>query len=559
MAAGNMKQLFWCPERRSYVNLQGQVEMIADSARLVGDGALFPIEEAAVPEGVVRVESQGETQSYRYDPYSSTSTRDLERSGSNQDNASHGVNTYGSNSDAGLSDCTSNVIDAHGASHGHPQPTPPVQPLGCDAQQQYNNASPSHSMVNHYSGTPSHSSHGSTPTATTATTPNTSPQSRTMQQGEWQPQQAPVEQVEEPHYDATTAPPPLLPSESKTFAMAMQQQGGNSPQSVCSNGMHTPPQSVDTSPHHMQMQPHQAFLPPPAPQQQQQQPYAYFPHEPQQMPMDMMPHDQHCAPVQHQTMVMACAQPVQCQAAQAPMPNHCMPPQAPPSRVALVNAEQAPQVQQQQQYYQPMECQPMECQPMECQPMDCVPQNFQRDVKVLVEFKHGRRAVCICDGDVVDLDSLPATMYNLVEGDRGHDICRVICLSSPRLHSEKVKNTTPPRVLRPASAEEVEYWETVLEDEEQGAKALVNKLIAQAKLPLTVTHASYQIDRKKLTFYYESPEHQPDFRCLLSECYAFWKCRIWFTNLPRRHYRNQHRDSHSSSNSNNSSKNYHRA
>jgi len=509
-AAHPMTQLFWCAERQAYVNLYGEVEQFPDHGPLAEDGHLYAVEEQYANQNVGQNNGvvhqfcgQSNAQSFRYDPY-----QELERSTSSGDNTSH-VGVATSNSDGGLSDCGASMMDTSAPSlppQGHAQQQPPVsvQPLGYNAAR-----------------TPSFSSHGSclpTPTATHASTsPSTSPsQADCLQfapQNEWAPQQ----QEQGPlHYDASTAPPPLLPSRLQTFEMFMHHQPGTSPSH--SEHTSTPPQSLATSPHRVPL--HQV--------------HQHFSHE-----------------QQYQPMVMASAQQVECQAPQVPLPqhaNHCdMPPQGPPSRFASEIADQAPIVYQQQSMQQHMQepmCEPMMQQaPQEpmCEPMmQQAPQEpLRRDVKVLVEFKHGRRAVCICDSDVVDLDQLPCPDFNLVEGDRGHDICRVICLSSPRVQSDKAKSTPPPRVMRPATPEEVSYWQEQLGEEEQSARALVNKLIAQAKLPLTVTHASYQIDRKKLTFYYESSEHQPDFRCLLSECYAFWKCRIWFTNLPRRHSNNK--------------------
>ena len=152
---------------------------------------------------------------------------------------------------------------------------------------------------------------------------------------------------------------------------------------------------------------------------------------------------------------------------------------------------------------------------------------------VLVEYKHGRKGVCtLPSGTVRRRYESDPNKYIVVEGDRGVDICRII--STTVRKSADAPGLKHPLVLREATDDEVAHWQGPLTALEAEACTVVNTLVRNASLPLVVTHAAYQLDKKKLTFIYESEQHQPDFRCLLAECYAHWKCRIWFTCLPKK-------------------------
>eukprot|EP01060_Flectonema_neradi_P037478 TRINITY_DN7555_c0_g1_i1.p1 TRINITY_DN7555_c0_g1~~TRINITY_DN7555_c0_g1_i1.p1 ORF type:complete len:345 (+),score=72.58 TRINITY_DN7555_c0_g1_i1:76-1110(+) len=152
---------------------------------------------------------------------------------------------------------------------------------------------------------------------------------------------------------------------------------------------------------------------------------------------------------------------------------------------------------------------------------------------VIAEFKHGRRSRF---NYTLPVGSSPkvGTFY-VVEGDRGPDLGKVI--SAQELDDDAdygdIERCCSGSVTREATPAEVSYWQHDLEEDEQSAVELVNEIVSRAKLPLKVRYASYQLDKKKLTFYYNSPYLQPDFRSVLAECYSFWKCRIWFTSLAR--------------------------
>ena len=152
---------------------------------------------------------------------------------------------------------------------------------------------------------------------------------------------------------------------------------------------------------------------------------------------------------------------------------------------------------------------------------------------VVAEFKHGRRGRYNMN---MPAGSSPiVNTFYIVEGDRGPDLGKII--SAQELDSEAdygdIERCCSGDVTRAATDAEVSYWQHDLEEDEQSAVELVNEIVSRAKLPLKVRYASYQLDKKKLTFYYTSPYLQPDFRSVLAECYSFWKCRIWFTSLAR--------------------------
>jgi hypothetical protein len=106
------------------------------------------------------------------------------------------------------------------------------------------------------------------------------------------------------------------------------------------------------------------------------------------------------------------------------------------------------------------------------------------------------------------------------EGDRGDDLGKVMAIETTKV------NSSLPLVIRPATADEVTKWSTALVDEAEASVAVCNHTVQQMGLPLTVVHASFQFDRKKLTFFYDSDE-RVDFRRLLTEMYNKFRCRIW--------------------------------
>eukprot|EP00659_Diplonema_papillatum_P021664 gene21664-33345_t len=155
---------------------------------------------------------------------------------------------------------------------------------------------------------------------------------------------------------------------------------------------------------------------------------------------------------------------------------------------------------------------------------------------VVIEFKHGRQAPYTSEHPKGTSPVLGKEY--IVEGDRGHDLGRLMSAKLAKKEkckapASKKKGAAPPKVLREATADEVLHWKTSLDDLEKSLLPKINKIVEAAGLNLTITNVSYQFDFKKLTFYYTSPEPQPDFRSILSDCYSFWKCRIWLTSLPR--------------------------
>merc|ERR1719181_2016325 len=93
-------------------------------------------------------------------------------------------------------------------------------------------------------------------------------------------------------------------------------------------------------------------------------------------------------------------------------------------------------------------------------------------------------------------------------------------------------DTALKRVLRAATDREVKFWRGGLSDEEQEARDLCQEIVRKHCVPLTVERAVFQFDMRKLTFYYSSSVAQPIFRDCLADCFAVWKCRVWFQRAP---------------------------
>jgi len=135
----------------------------------------------------------------------------------------------------------------------------------------------------------------------------------------------------------------------------------------------------------------------------------------------------------------------------------------------------------------------------------------------VVQFKWGRADQYLTDG--------PANPgeHVIVEGDRGQDLGM---LTAIRVAEDS--DATLQRILRPATAQEIEFWRGGLSDEEQEARTLCQEIVRRHGVPLKVERAVFQFDMRKLTFFYSSSVPQPIFRDCLSDCFAVWKCRVWF-------------------------------
>lgn len=110
----------------------------------------------------------------------------------------------------------------------------------------------------------------------------------------------------------------------------------------------------------------------------------------------------------------------------------------------------------------------------------------------------------------------------VVEGDRGEDLGRVV---EVRFGDS---DEGLPRVLRRARDSEVRQWDA-LAQEELRAVPQAQEIVDKHNVNIRVVHAEYQFDKKKLTFHFTSKAQKPQVKEALSDCFAQWRCRIWFS------------------------------
>jgi len=139
------------------------------------------------------------------------------------------------------------------------------------------------------------------------------------------------------------------------------------------------------------------------------------------------------------------------------------------------------------------------------------------DVVVVVQFKWGRL------GDFKS--NLPLTVGTavLVEADRGTDLGMVQSIDTQG-NPEDVEW----RVIRAATRKEQDKWQRQLVTREQAARKKAQTIVEEGGLDIQIQHAEYQFDKKKLTFHYTSAEARPNFRTVLDELFAVFRCRVWF-------------------------------
>eukprot|EP00755_Sulcionema_specki_P013563 Sspe_Gene.54289::Locus_29963_Transcript_1_1_Confidence_1.000_Length_1123::g.54289::m.54289 len=147
-------------------------------------------------------------------------------------------------------------------------------------------------------------------------------------------------------------------------------------------------------------------------------------------------------------------------------------------------------------------------------------------VVVVVQFRFGRTA------EFLHCESIVSGTYVVVAGDRGEDMGFVThCRSAT--NADTGKNL--PSVHRVASRQEVDHWHGHLLEEEKEAVKLGQEILDRNGIAIKIVHAEFQYDMKKLTFHYLSRDTSstPRFKPVLGECYAVWKCRIWFAQCNR--------------------------
>eukprot|EP00756_Hemistasia_phaeocysticola_P026764 Hpha_TRINITY_DN16082_c4_g6::TRINITY_DN16082_c4_g6_i1::g.120169::m.120169 len=137
-----------------------------------------------------------------------------------------------------------------------------------------------------------------------------------------------------------------------------------------------------------------------------------------------------------------------------------------------------------------------------------------------VQFKYGRQESFACT-----LGAEPGE-YVIVHGDRGEDIGQV---TEYRLSSG---DEGLPRVLRFARESEVRQWEALAQDEAR-AVPVAQEIIDRHNVNIRIVHAEYQFDKKKLTFHFTSKASKPQVKEALSDCFAQWRCRIWFSRISK--------------------------
>lgn len=92
------------------------------------------------------------------------------------------------------------------------------------------------------------------------------------------------------------------------------------------------------------------------------------------------------------------------------------------------------------------------------------------------------------------------------------------------------------RVIRWATAREVQHLHTVQAELERRCTAVCQQKANDYGLVLDVIDAEYQFDRKKLTFFYDATDRQ-DFRELVKDLYKIYRARIWMEKVSSGNYR----------------------
>ncbi|RMG67029.1 MAG: hypothetical protein D6715_05605 [Calditrichaeota bacterium] len=114
--------------------------------------------------------------------------------------------------------------------------------------------------------------------------------------------------------------------------------------------------------------------------------------------------------------------------------------------------------------------------------------------------------------------------YVIVEADKGEDIGKVVNLGKIFLRPEQAEEEKLANVMRKASDEELEQLEKNRRLEEEAIK-ICKKKIFRHGLNMNLVDAEYQLDHKKLTFYFTAP-HRVDFRKLVRDLAGHFKTRI---------------------------------
>jgi cell fate regulator YaaT (PSP1 superfamily) len=158
----------------------------------------------------------------------------------------------------------------------------------------------------------------------------------------------------------------------------------------------------------------------------------------------------------------------------------------------------------------------------------------------LVHFKHSHRNFILASSAPKDIQ---LGEFVIVDADRGEDI-GVIVEIVPAYTFVDDKHTAGHRgkgfatdqsgeirkVLRIASPDEVALLPMKAEEERAIAEVCREKVEYQFQMPITIVDTEFQVDRHKLTIYYEA-QRRIDFRELVRDLFALYKTRIWMAQV----------------------------
>eukprot|EP01064_Diplonema_japonicum_P008931 TRINITY_DN16402_c0_g1_i1.p1 TRINITY_DN16402_c0_g1~~TRINITY_DN16402_c0_g1_i1.p1 ORF type:complete len:377 (+),score=74.68 TRINITY_DN16402_c0_g1_i1:143-1273(+) len=193
--------------------------------------------------------------------------------------------------------------------------------------------------------------------------------------------------------------------------------------------------------------------------------------------------------------------------------------QAPPPPPPLFNVH----VPQQQVYHHPPPPVVMEPPPLLARQPRIATLTLQGPlVPVVVEFKNGRTLQFDAPSNI---NTLKDRTYVIVKGDRGEHVGKVHIDTGRTQYKQESQG----QVLRVASQEELNQLAQHGAMEEEALATCYAK-IQEAGLVMDLCYAEYQLDMKKLTFFYKSDARQ-DFRDLIRDLYKLYRARIWMEKL----------------------------
>ena len=146
-----------------------------------------------------------------------------------------------------------------------------------------------------------------------------------------------------------------------------------------------------------------------------------------------------------------------------------------------------------------------------------------------VRFKGNRREYFTWPSD----DPLHLDDPVIVEVERGQDFGRVSalgplaekkCERCGACNKENAPTTPPPSILRRAADEDVKTAQQLRENEDEVRRAVRDR-VRQHDLPMKVSDAEWQWDKRKLSIYFTA-EQRVDFRVLVRDLASLFRTRI---------------------------------